>query len=120
MSLLRATGAVEQEIKRIHVVAGGIMAVLSFVLCLVMGYAANYLLYFVCNSVLPSLGFGDGIRYEYYLSFGALAFSALIAVVCGFFSSLLPYYSWWIREKKRIAREAEKQGKAEKKAKKKQ
>jgi len=59
---------------------------------LVMGYAANYLLYRFCNSILPSLGIGSGIRYEYYISVGALISSAVIAIVCGFLSSLLPYY----------------------------
>ncbi len=111
MKLLRAAGAVEFEIRRIHVIAGVVMAVLSFILCLVMGYAANFLLYLMCNSFLPSLGFGDGIRYEYYLSVGALAFSALIAVVCGFLSSLLPYYFDRRKERKKLAREAEDQSK---------
>lgn len=90
--ILRAFGAIEKEIRLIHVFAGCMMAASSFALSLGMGYAANYLLYRFCNSVLPSVGLGSGIRYEYQLSLGALAFSALIAIVCGFLSSLIPYY----------------------------
>ena len=90
--MLRAFGAVEREIRAIHVCSGVVMAVLSFVLSLGMGSLANYLLYRLCNTVLPSLGIGSGIRYEYHLSVGALLLSALIAILCGFLSSVLPYY----------------------------
>lgn len=91
--MLRAFGAIEKEIRAIHVFAGAVMAAASFVLSLAMGYAANFLLYRFCNTVLPSMGLGSGIRYEYRLSAGALAFSALIAILCGFLSSVLPYYA---------------------------
>lgn len=103
--MLRAFGAVEREIRAIHLFAGAVMTAASFVLSLSMGYAANYLLYRFCNSVLPSIGLGSGIRYEYQLSVGALAFSALIAIVCGFLSCLVPYYLERAEDRRSKARE---------------
>ena len=103
--MLEAFGATASEIRMIHVFAGGIMAAASFVCSLGMGYAANYLLYRFCNSVLPSIGLGSGIKYEYQLSAGALAFSVLIAITCGFLSCLLPYYLGRADERKSRARE---------------
>ena len=103
--MLRAFGAIESEIRRIHLLSGAVMAVLSFVLTLGMGYAANYLLYVFCNTALPSMGLGSGIRYDYYISVGALLFSALIAIVCGLLSSVLPYYIERMRAQKLLSRE---------------
>ena len=90
--MLRAFGAVDRDVRALHICSGVVMAILSFALSLGMGCAANYLLYRFCNTILPSLGFGSGIRYEYSLSWGALLLSAMIAILCGFFSCLLPYY----------------------------
>ena len=90
--MLRAFGAVDRDVRALHICSGVVMAILSFVLSLGMGCAANYLLYRFCNTILPSLGLGSGIRYEYSLSWGALLLSAMIAILCGFFSCLLPYY----------------------------
>ena len=103
--ILRAFGAVENEIFRVHVVSGCVMAVLSFVLSLLMGSGANYLLYRFCNTVLPSVGLGSGIRYEYRLSVGALILSAVLAVACGILSSLLPYYVGRMQDEKERRRE---------------
>ena len=105
MYILRAFGAIESEVRRIHIVSGIAMAVISFVMTLVMGYAANYLLYQFCNNILPSLGIGSGIRYEYYISVGALISSAIIAIVCGFLSSLLPYYIEQVRMRRTLVRQ---------------
>ena len=105
MYILRAFGAIETEIRKIYIVSGVAMAILSFVMTLTLGYAANYLLYRFCNSILPSIGIGSGIRYEYYISVGALVFSAVIAIVCGFLSSLLPYYIERARMRRTLVRE---------------
>ena len=101
LQILRAFGAVEGEIRKLHLFSGLVMAISSFVLSLLMGSASNYLLYRFCNTVLPSLGLSSGIRYEYRLPAGALIFSAVLAVVCGFLSSMLPYYLDRAEEKKR-------------------
>lgn len=92
--MLRALGGFAQEIRSLHLVAGGVLSALAFVMTLGMSYALNYLLYITVSRLLPGLGIAMAVDYNYYMPLWALALCAAVSVLCGFASCLVPYLLW--------------------------
>ena len=92
MFILRSFGAQEKHISKIYLVLGGILSSAAFCMTFLMSYTLNFIVYKCWNEYFPSLGFGEGIKYEFSVSWWALLLCVVISIACGFLSTVLPYY----------------------------
>ena len=97
--MLSAMGGFGREIKSLHLVAGGVLSGVAFLVTLGMSYALNFVLYIVMSRILPSLGMAAAIDYNYYMPLWALVLCAVVSVLCAFASSFVPYLMWKRRRK---------------------
>lgn len=91
-SVLRMFGAGEGAIKRLYSFAGLLIAALASVMAALLSYGLSYLLFKLLNSWLPSLGFIDKINYVYSIPLWALLVALAVSMLCGYLSSMIPYF----------------------------
>jgi len=89
--ILKALGATDGRIIRLHAISGILLAVLSSVMTLAMSYIADYLIYLVCTRLITSANKISGVTVSFYMPPSALAICIAISVICGFLSSFLPF-----------------------------
>ncbi len=93
-NVIQSMGAKESDIRTIYLLGGLSMAVMSLVVSILLSYVASYVVYYFVNAILPNLSH-EFIRYEFYLPWYALVISAVVSVFCGFFSTYVPYKSYF-------------------------
>ncbi|MCD7748185.1 MAG: hypothetical protein LUI61_07645 [Firmicutes bacterium] len=101
-TILQSIGAMGSDIRKLYLVGGIFMGVLSFIFCIGLGYFLSYLLYHFVNVTIPSLTLSY-IRYEFYMPWYAIVLSVVMSVACGFLSAYLPYVSYMRRKSKTLA-----------------
>ena len=89
--ILRALGATERKLMKLYIVSGIILAVISAILTVGMTYLSNYIIYVLCTMLVPSMGTVGGVTVSFYMPPWALIVCISISVICGFFSSYLPF-----------------------------
>lgn len=93
-NIIQSMGAKESDIRKIYLLGGLSMSIMSLAVSILLSYVASYIVYYFVNAILPSLNH-DIIRFQFYLPWYALVISAVISVACGFFSAYLPYKSYF-------------------------
>lgn len=91
ISLLRMFGAYEKQLRGVYTFAGLIMSALAMVTTVILSVITTFIINKLFNQILPSYGFSDGTRYEFFISGLALLISIAVSVACGFLSSYIPY-----------------------------
>lgn len=105
MSILRMFGAGERAIRRLYSFAGLVIAALASVAAVVLSYGLSFILFKLCDSWLPKLGFAESPGYIYSIPLWAILTAVAVSVVCAYASSMIPY----IVSRRRIAAEAARQ-----------
>ncbi len=93
-NILQSIGAVAKEIKQIYLQGGLTMAAMSLVVSIVLSYAGSYLLFYIYNVVMPYFT-NENVRYMFYMPWYAILTSIVMSVACGFFSTYLPFRSYY-------------------------
>lgn len=88
--VLSSLGATPKKLRRIFVTEGLVLACLSSVATLAIGFAADFLIYLLCATFVPTLGSTGGVVFRFYMPPEALIVCLLTAFACGFLSSWLP------------------------------
>jgi len=89
--ILKALGATDKYILKLYAISGLLLAVLSAVMTLSMGYIADYIIYIVCTRLIPSMSSVSGVTVSFYMPPSALVICIVTSVICGFLSSILPF-----------------------------
>lgn len=89
--ILRSLGAVEKKIRRVYLLSGVMLSALSAVMTLVMSYIADFIIYLICTKAIPTLSPVGGVIVKFYMPPIALLMCLIVALLCGFLSSYLPY-----------------------------
>jgi len=98
--VLRMFGICDTELRNIHRVNGIYALFASVAVTLSISYLGCSLLFRFCNFFLNAYGFGDGTKYVFHMSLPALMVCVGISMVCGYLSSVIPYYLY--RRKQRM------------------
>lgn len=93
-NILQSIGAVAKEIKQIYLQGGLCMAIMSLFVSIILSYAGSYLLFYVYNVVMPYFT-NENVRYVFYMPWYAILTSIIMSVACGFFSTYLPFRSYY-------------------------
>ncbi len=93
-NILQSIGAIQKEIKQIYLQGGLCMAVMSLFVSIILSYAGSYILFYIYNVVMPYFT-GENVRYVFYMPWYAILTSIVMSVACGFFSTYLPYRSYY-------------------------
>ena len=93
-NILQSIGAVAKEIKQIYLQGGLCMAVMSLFVAIILSYAGSYILFYVYNVMMPYFT-GENVRYVFYMPWYAILISIVMSVFCGFFSTYLPFRSYY-------------------------
>ncbi len=93
-NIIQSMGAKKSDIRIIYLLGGLSMAVMSLIVSILLSYVASYVVYYFVNVILPGLNH-ETIRFTFYLPWYALAISAIVSVACGFFSTYVPYRSYF-------------------------
>ncbi len=93
-NILQSIGAVAKEIKQIYLQGGLCMAGMSLIVSIVLSYAGSYILFYIYNVVMPYFT-GENVRYVFYMPWYAILISIVMSVFCGFFSTYLPFRSYY-------------------------
>lgn len=93
-NILQSIGAVAKEIKQIYLQGGLCMAVMSLFVSIILSYAGSYILFYVYNVMMPYFT-GENVRYVFYMPWYAILISIVMSVFCGFFSTYLPFRSYY-------------------------
>ena len=101
-TILESMGALKGDIRRLYVIGGIFMGILSFVFCIVLGYSLSYLLFRFVNVTIPQWTLSY-VRYKFYMPWYAILLSVIMSVACGFLSSFLPYRSFMRRKSETLA-----------------
>lgn len=90
--ILRCMSAKTEEIKRLHLLGGGVLAGVSFVLTQGAAYLLMYAVFRFHNYYEP-LWFSSKLEtiMPFSLPWYAVLIAALLSVICGFMSAYLPY-----------------------------
>lgn len=88
--ILSALGAKRKGILRLFITEGLVLACLSSIATLALGFAADLLIYLLCATFVPTLGNTGGVVFRFYMPPEALILCLLTAFACGFLSSWLP------------------------------
>lgn len=89
--ILTSLGADRRRIRGIYLTEGIVLAVASAVMTLVLGFIADFLIYILCATFVPSLGSTGEVVFSFYMPPLALAICLLTALACGFLSAWIPY-----------------------------
>ena len=93
-NILQSIGAVAKEIKQIYLQGGLCMAIMSLFVAIILSYAGSYILFYVYNVMMPYFT-GENVRYVFYMPWYAILISIVMSVFCGFFSTYLPFRSYY-------------------------
>ncbi|MBQ8185632.1 MAG: ABC transporter permease [Clostridia bacterium] len=93
-NILQSIGAVAKEIKMIYLQGGLSMAVMSLFVSIILSYAGSYILFYVYNVMMPYFT-KENVRYMFYMPWYAILISIVMSVACGFFSTYLPFRSYY-------------------------
>lgn len=93
-NIIQSMGANGSDIRKIYLIGGLSMAVLSLIVSIVLSYGASYLMFYAYNVIVPNFS-GEYVRYTFYMPWYALAIAVVMSVGCGFFSAYLPYKSYF-------------------------
>lgn len=93
-NIIQSMGANGSDIRKIYLLGGLSMAVMSFIVSILLSYVASYLMFYVYNVVVPNFS-GEYVRYVFYMPWYALVISVVMSVACGFFSAYIPYKSYF-------------------------
>ena len=93
-NILQSIGAVAREIRQIYLQGGLSMAVLSLIFAIILSYAGSYVLFYIYNVIMPYFTH-ENVRYVFYMPWYAILTSLVMSVFCGFFSTYLPYRSYY-------------------------
>ena len=93
-NIIQSMGANGADIRKIYLLGGISMAIMSLVVSILLSYIASYLMFYVYNVVVPNFS-GEYIRYTFYMPWYALVISVVMSVACGFFSAYIPYKSYF-------------------------
>lgn len=93
-NILQSIGAVAKEIRQIYLQGGLSMAVLSLIFAIILSYAGSYVLFYIYNVMMPYFTH-ENVRYVFYMPWYAILTSIVMSVFCGFFSTYLPYRSYY-------------------------
>ncbi|MBE6714646.1 MAG: ABC transporter permease [Ruminococcaceae bacterium] len=93
-NIIQSMGANGSDIRKIYLLGGISMSVLSFIVSILLSYVASYLMFYAVNVVIPGFT-GEYIRYTFYMPWYALVISVVMSVACGFFSVYIPYKSYF-------------------------
>ena len=91
MYVLTAYGAGRKVLGKIHKTAAAMLSVIGFVFTALLGILSSWLIFKLLNEWLAFFGFGDGVRYSFFIPPVALALCLVVSVLCAFISCLLPY-----------------------------
>ncbi|MCD7776276.1 MAG: hypothetical protein LUH54_02765 [Firmicutes bacterium] len=101
-TILQSIGAMGSDIRKLYLVGGILMGIMSFVFCVGLSYILTYGLYHLVNVTIPSWTLSY-IRYDFYMPWYAILLSVVMSVACGFLSAYLPYVSFMRRKSKTLA-----------------
>lgn len=93
-NILQSIGAVMKEIRQIYLQGGICMAVMSLIVSIALSYIGSYILFYIYNVVMPYFS-GENVRYVFYMPWYAILTSIVMSVACGFFSTYLPFRSYY-------------------------
>ena len=93
-NIIQSMGAKKSDIRVIYLFGGLSMAIMSLVVSILLSYIASYAVYYFVNVILPGMNH-ETIRFTFYLPWYALVISAVVSVACGFFSTYVPYKSYF-------------------------
>lgn len=93
-NIIQSMGAKKSDIRIIYLLGGLSIAVMSLVVSILLSYIASYIVYYFVNVILPGINH-ETIRFTFYLPWYALVISAVVSVACGFFSTYVPYKSYF-------------------------
>ena len=93
-NIIQSMGANGSDIRKIYLLGGVSMAIMSLIVSILLSYIASYLMFYVFNVVVPNFS-GEYIRYIFYMPWYALVISVVMSVACGFFSAYIPYKSYF-------------------------
>jgi len=93
-NIIQSMGANGSDIRKIYLIGGLSMSVLSLIVSIVLSYLGSYLMFYVYNVIVPQFS-GEYVRYTFYMPWYALAIAVVMSVGCGFFSAYVPYKSYF-------------------------
>ncbi|MBE6587733.1 MAG: ABC transporter permease [Ruminococcaceae bacterium] len=93
-NIIQSMGANGSDIRKIYLIGGLSMAVLSLIVSIILSYLGSYAMFYVYNVLVPNFS-GEYVRYTFYMPWYALVIAVVMSVGCGFFSAYLPYKSYF-------------------------
>ena len=93
-NILQSLGAIAKEIRQIYLQGGLSMAGMSLIFSIVLSYAGSYVLFYIYNVVMPFFT-KENVRYVFYMPWYAILTSIVMSVFCGFFSTYVPFRSYY-------------------------
>ncbi len=93
-NILQSIGAIASEIKQIYLQGGLCMAGMSLIVAIILSYAGSYILFYIYNVIMPYFT-GENVRYVFYMPWYAILISIVMSVFCGFFSTYVPFRSYY-------------------------
>lgn len=93
-NVIQSLGANGSDIRKIYLMGGLSMAVMSLIVSILLSYIASYAMFYIYNVVVPGFS-GEYVRYQFYMPWYALVISIVMSVGCGFFSAYIPYKSYF-------------------------
>lgn len=105
MKVLRMLGARESRLRQLYSFAGLLIAAMASVAAVLLSYGLSYLLFKLLHSWLPSMGFIESNSYVYSIPAWAVPAAVAMSMVCGYVSSMIPYFV----SRKKMAAEAARQ-----------
>lgn len=99
--LLHALGAKRRAVSGLFPLSGGVLSFLAFLITAAGVWVTSLLVYTVVAVILPKFHIIDAFNYTYSLSLPMLGLCALVSLVCGFLSCMIP--CWLFRREQRRA-----------------
>ncbi len=93
-NIIQSMGANGSDIRKIYLMGGISMAILSLIVSILLSYVASYAMFYAYNVIIPDFT-GEYVRYTFYMPWYALVISVVMSVSCGFFSAYIPYKSYF-------------------------
>ena len=93
-NIIQSMGANGSDIRKIYLLGGLSMAVMSLIVSILLSYLGSYIMFYVYNVVVPNFT-EEYVRYTFYMPWYALVISIVMSVACGFFSAFIPYKSYF-------------------------
>lgn len=101
--MLSAFGAGDADLRSLHLFSGGVTAVCSFFVSVVLGALFGWLSFWVLDNFLPKYGFTEAVRHGFDLSLPACIICLIVSAACGFASAYAPYRRF-VKERARTKR----------------